>query len=191
MSLLTRNSMCRVNIAKPLHPLRPQACSTRRTCPTASIRVLCSNPGSSGRKILKPIWVPRGGHVLATTNAPNSLTSRVRPSLRFWTPLSVHQNTIDASKGNRIAFRVCPSLSTRHLAGGLQNQLAIVFAAPSTCKKPNVPLIEGICLPLSTPPICHRGVGHKSPVALGTKVLLRICITGHFALFTYSSKDVS
>lgn len=78
----------------------------RNTCPSASRVVFCSDPGSGGRKILKPVWIPGAGHALARTNAPLSLMSRVRPSPRFVIPLSTHQNTTSASNGNRMTFRV-------------------------------------------------------------------------------------
>ena len=57
------------------------------------------------------------GHVLARTNAPFSLISRVWPSLRFTTPRSAHQNTVCATKRNRMTFRVYCGASTRHLKG--------------------------------------------------------------------------
>ncbi len=53
--LLMRKRVCRAEIAKPSLPSSPRACSTRRTCPTASTRVWGSKPGSTGRKILKLI----------------------------------------------------------------------------------------------------------------------------------------
>src|SRR5258706_7607614 len=75
VSSLNRSSVCRVEIAKPSRPSSPSACSTRRTRPNASNRAFGSEPGSTGRKTLKPIWVPEGGQVWARTNAPVSLMS--------------------------------------------------------------------------------------------------------------------
>src|SRR6266404_6232485 len=89
-----------------------------RSASRSSTRVWRSEPGSTGRKILKLISVPTDGQVLDRTNVPISLMSRVRPSPCFSIPLSVHENTSGVSKGNRMTFRVCLGPSTRHLDRG-------------------------------------------------------------------------
>ena len=150
VSSLNRNSVCRVEIAKPSRPPCSPTCSTRRTFPNASTRALGSDPWSIGRKTLNPIWIPDGGQVWARTNAPVSLMSWVRPSLRFSTPASVHQNTIGASRGNRMALRTRLGVSTVYPTKPVEFIAKIhrecYARSGSAHKKPNVPRCEGICL---------------------------------------------
>lgn len=78
--------------------------STRTTSPSAS-----SHPArarnAAGKFIRTATLAPCGGHSSDSTNAPRTLTSRVRPCDSRACPRSIHRNTTGTSSGYRTAVR--------------------------------------------------------------------------------------
>lgn len=90
--------------------------STRTTSPSAS-----SHPArarnAAGKFIRTATLAPCGGHSSDSTNAPRTLTSRVRPCDSRACPRSIHRNTTGTSSGYRTAVR-CFARGGALCAGG-------------------------------------------------------------------------
>jgi hypothetical protein len=101
---LSRRSV-QYSIAKPPFPVSAGGCSTRRTAPLTSTGRGPISSGTPSSAILSATYEPTGGQRGAITNAPCSLTSRLRPSPCWCCPFPfVHEKVTAVRNGNRMVL---------------------------------------------------------------------------------------